>query len=166
MKNTVTKGKADANRDPITCEPGAHPIGTGVGAAAGGAAGAAAGAATGAAMGTSAGPIGTGIGLVAGAVVGGLVGKGGGEAVNPTASPELGRLVDYAVVDKNNNKVGTVDAIWQDTSGQPEYLAVRTGWLGLGKAHVVPAQFADVNDRSKRIRLPVCGRGNQERTGL
>ena len=34
----------DANRDPITNEPGAHPVGTGVGAALGGAAaGAAAG---------------------------------------------------------------------------------------------------------------------------
>lgn len=35
----------DANRDPITDEPGAHPVGTGIGAALGGAAaGAAAGA--------------------------------------------------------------------------------------------------------------------------
>src|SRR5438105_822724 len=38
----------DANRDPITGEPGAHPVGTGVGTAAGGAAaGAAGGAAAG-----------------------------------------------------------------------------------------------------------------------
>ncbi len=46
------------NPDPITNEPGAHPIGTGVGAVAGGAAGAAAGAAIG-------GPVGAGIGIVA-----------------------------------------------------------------------------------------------------
>jgi uncharacterized protein (TIGR02271 family) len=150
-----TNKKADANRDPLTCEPGAHPIGTGVGAAAGGAAGAAAaGAATGALAGSAAGPVGTGVGLAAGAVIGGLAGKAGGEAVNPTLSPDLGRYIDYTVVDNKNDKIGTVDAVWQDSSGQPMYIAVRTGWLGMGKAHVVPAQAADVSDRSKRIRLP------------
>lgn len=64
------------NRDPITDEPGAHPIGTGVGAAGGAVAGAAAGA--------IAGPIGAAVGGAAGAVVGGLAGKAAGEAVNPT----------------------------------------------------------------------------------
>jgi uncharacterized protein (TIGR02284 family) len=65
------------NRDPITDEPGAHPIGTGVGATGGAVAGAAAGA--------IAGPIGAAVGGVVGAVVGGLAGKAAGEAVNPTA---------------------------------------------------------------------------------
>lgn len=79
----------DANRDPITKAPGAHPVGTGVGATVGGVAGAAAaGAATsamaGAAMGTAAGPIGTAAGLVIGAVVGGLLGKGVAEKFDPT----------------------------------------------------------------------------------
>ena len=79
MKNNETKGNAqgDANRDPITGTPGAHPVGTGIGAAAGGAA-------TGAAVGTVAGPVGTAIGIVAGAVVGGLAGKGAAEAIDPT----------------------------------------------------------------------------------
>jgi len=76
MKNQTIKDK-DANRDPITGAPGAHPVGTGVGAAGGAAAGAAAGAAVG-------GPVGAAVGLAAGAVVGGLAGKAGGEAVNPT----------------------------------------------------------------------------------
>src|ERR687891_2825168 len=69
---------ADANRDPITGAPGAHPVGTGVGATGGGAAGAAIGAAVG-------GPVGAAVGLAAGAVAGGLAGKGAAEAVNPTA---------------------------------------------------------------------------------
>ncbi|MEO5812770.1 MAG: hypothetical protein ABIU96_00045 [Rhodanobacter sp.] len=69
--------KHDANRDPISGAPGAHPVGTGVGAAGG--------AVTGAAVGSVAGPIGTAVGGVVGAVVGGLAGKGIGEAVNPTA---------------------------------------------------------------------------------
>jgi hypothetical protein len=67
----------DANRDPITKEPGAHPAGVGMG----GAGGAAAGAAIGAAVG---GPPGALVGGAIGAVAGGLAGKGAAEAVNPT----------------------------------------------------------------------------------
>ncbi|MDH5834829.1 glycine zipper domain-containing protein [Luteimonas kalidii] len=68
--------KQDANRDPITGTPGAHPVGTGVGAAAGGVAGAA--------VGSVAGPVGTMVGAAVGAVAGGLGGKAVGERVNPT----------------------------------------------------------------------------------
>jgi uncharacterized protein YcfJ len=67
----------DANRDPITDAPGAHPVGVGVGAAGAGAAGAL--------IGSVAGPVGTAVGAVVGAVAGGLAGKGVAEAVNPTA---------------------------------------------------------------------------------
>jgi phage tail tape-measure protein len=70
--------KRDANRDPISGAPGAHPIGTGIGAAAGGMA-------AGAAAGTVAGPLGTLAGAAIGAVVGGLAGKAVGEMVDPTA---------------------------------------------------------------------------------
>lgn len=69
--------KHDANRDPITGAPGAHPIGTGLGAAGGGATGAAIGAVVG-------GPIGAIVGVAIGGVAGGLAGKGAGEIVNPT----------------------------------------------------------------------------------
>jgi hypothetical protein len=74
---TQKQDDKDANRDPITKAPGAHPVGTGLGAAAGGAA-------AGAAAGTVAGPIGTVAGAAVGAVVGGLMGKAAGEAVDPT----------------------------------------------------------------------------------
>jgi hypothetical protein len=67
----------DANRDPITGAPGAHPVGVGVGAVGGGATGAAIGAVV-------AGPIGAGVGAVVGAVAGGLAGKGVAEAIDPT----------------------------------------------------------------------------------
>lgn len=73
----------DMNRDPITDEPGAHPVGTGIGAAGGAMAGAAAGA-----MG---GPVGAAVGGVVGAVVGGLAGKAAGEAINPTAEEAFWR---------------------------------------------------------------------------
>jgi outer membrane lipoprotein SlyB len=78
-ENTIRADKqkgTDANRDPITGTPGAHPVGTGVGAAGG--------AATGAAIGAVAGPVGAAVGLVAGAVAGGLAGKGVAEKIDPT----------------------------------------------------------------------------------
>ena len=76
MKQADRKIGADANRDPITGTPGAHPVGTGVGAAGG--------AAAGAAIGAIGGPIGAAVGLVAGAVAGGLAGKGVAETIDPT----------------------------------------------------------------------------------
>ena len=70
----------DLNRDPITDEPGAHPVGTGVGATGGAVAGAAAGA--------LGGPVGMAVGGVVGAVVGGLAGKAAAERINPTAEEQ------------------------------------------------------------------------------
>jgi hypothetical protein len=76
-KDDLRKNHPDANPDPITGAPGAHPVGTGVGAASAGAAGAA--------IGAVGGPVGIAVGAVVGAVAGGLAGKGVAEAVNPTA---------------------------------------------------------------------------------
>ena len=69
--------KPNANRDPISGAPGAHPIGTGVGAAGAGATGAVIGGAVG-------GPVGAVVGAAVGAVAGGLAGKGVAEAIDPT----------------------------------------------------------------------------------
>lgn len=66
------------NPDPITGEPGAHPVGTGLGAAVGGAA-------AGALVASVAGPMGSAIGAAVGAVIGGLTGKGVAELVDPTS---------------------------------------------------------------------------------
>jgi len=73
----------DANRDPISGAPGAHPVGVGVGAAGG--------AATGAAVGAVGGPVGSAVGAVVGGVAGGLAGKGAAEAVNPTMEDKYWR---------------------------------------------------------------------------
>lgn len=76
-KKPAVSGKGtDANRDPITGTPGAHPVGTGVGAAGG--------AVAGAAVGAVGGPVGAAVGLVAGAIAGGLAGKGVAEKIDPT----------------------------------------------------------------------------------
>src|SRR4051812_19347260 len=68
----------DLNQDPITGQPGSHPVATGIGTAAAGVAGAAIGTAVG-------GPIGTVVGTVVGAVAGAIGGHALGEAIDPTA---------------------------------------------------------------------------------
>ena len=67
----------DSNPDPITGEPGAHPLGVAGGSTGGALAGAAIGGAVG-------GPIGAAVGGAVGAVAGGFGGKAAAEAVNPT----------------------------------------------------------------------------------
>lgn len=101
----------DANRDPITGTPGAHPVGTGVGAAGG--------AAAGAAIGALAGPVGAAVGLVAGAVAGGLAGKGVAEKIDPTVEDAYWRT-HYA-------KRQYVESNAPYESYQPAY---RTGYEG------------------------------------
>jgi hypothetical protein len=110
-KQTDKQKGTDANRDPITGTPGAHPVGTGVGATGG--------AAAGAAIGAVAGPVGAAVGLVAGAVVGGLAGKGVAEKIDPT--------VEDGYWKNNYAKQSYVDRNTPYESYQPAY---RTGYLG------------------------------------
>jgi hypothetical protein len=79
-----SKVKGNENRDPVTGEPGSHPIGTGVGAAGGAAAGGAIGAAVG-------GPVGAVAGAIIGGVAGAYGGKGAAEAINPTVEEQYWR---------------------------------------------------------------------------
>ena len=77
MRNDPPTRDEDANRDPISGAPGAHPVGTGVGAAVGGAA-------AGAVAASVVGPLGTIIGAAVGVVIGGLAGKDVAEVIDPT----------------------------------------------------------------------------------
>jgi hypothetical protein len=99
----------DAHRDPITGEPGAHPVGAGAGAAAGGVAGGL--------IGSLAGPIGTGVGVAIGGLAGGLAGKGMAEAVNPTEEEDYWR--------ENYARRGYVDRSKPYEDYAPAY---RYGW--------------------------------------
>jgi uncharacterized protein (TIGR02271 family) len=64
------------------------------------------------------------------------------------------RLIGFKVTDMADRKIGTVNNLWADETGQPAFLGMKTGWLGLGKNHVVPVHTAHVNDRDQVIRLP------------
>jgi hypothetical protein len=104
----------DMNRDPISGEPGSHPVGTGVGGAGG--------AALGAALGAPFGPIGALIGGAIGAVAGGAAGHAAGEAIDPTGEAEYWRHNFHTrpYYDKANN--------WDDY--EPAY---RYGWESRSK---------------------------------
>ena len=63
-------------------------------------------------------------------------------------------LSGFSVLDRDNKKIGTADEVWEDDSGQPAYLSVKTGWLGLGRSHFIPLHEAEVNRSARSIRLP------------
>ena len=76
IKSMPEEVKEDLNADPITGEPGSHPVTTGIGSAGG--------AVTGAAIGSIGGPLGMLIGGAIGAIAGGLAGSSVGEQIDPT----------------------------------------------------------------------------------
>ncbi len=78
------KRAEDRNEDPITGEPGSHPVGTGLGAAVGGAA-------AGAVAGAVGGPIGAAVGAIVGGVAGGFGGKAIAEGLDPTVESDYWR---------------------------------------------------------------------------
>ncbi|MBC7750312.1 MAG: hypothetical protein H7Z73_01130 [Candidatus Saccharibacteria bacterium] len=85
IKKMSDDAKSDLNADPITGEPGSHPIGTGIGAVGVAAVGAVAGAAAaGAAVGSIGGPLGALAGAAVGTIIGGLAGHAAGEKIDPT----------------------------------------------------------------------------------
>jgi hypothetical protein len=121
-----------ANRDPLSGEVGAHPVGVGLGAAAGGMA-------FGAAVGTVAGPVGMAVGALVGAVAGGLAGKGVAEAIDPTAE----------------------DAYWRANYASRAYATPRDAYDDWGPAYAygvahynrnvgARASFEDVEDEMER----------------
>jgi hypothetical protein len=105
----------DRNPDPITGEPGSHPVGTGIGAAGGGTAGAAVGGAVG-------GPIGAAVGAAVGAVAGGLAGKGIAEKIDPTVEDAYWR-----------ENYSTRPYVEKDTTYDVYQPAYRYGWESRGR---------------------------------
>ena len=114
----------DANRDPLTGAPGAHPVGVGLGTAAGGMA-------AGAAAGAVAGPVGAVAGAVVGGIVGGLAGKAAGEALDPTA--------EDAYWKQNYQNESYYDSQLKYDDYSPAY---RTGYNG--RARLGARSFEDV----------------------
>jgi hypothetical protein len=131
-KKDIVIDSNPANRDPITNEPGAHPIGTGVGSAGGAATGAAVGAVVG-------GPIGAAVGGVVGAVVGGAAGHAAGEAVNPTVEREYWS--------KNFKTRPYYRSGKEYSEYEPAY---RFGWESAGRKDLAGKKFDEVESELER----------------
>ena len=120
----MSTSNRETNPDPITGEPGSHPVGTGIGAAGGGA--------TGAAIGAVAGPIGAVVGAAIGAVAGGLAGKGVAEGIDPTVEDAYWR-----------DNHATAPHAERDYSYDDYAPAYRLGYEGYGKHRGTPYNTAE-----------------------
>jgi len=131
-KKEIVVDSNPENRDPITKEPGSHPLGTGIGSAGG--------AATGAAIGTVVGgPIGAVVGGAIGAVAGGAAGHVAGEAANPTSEGEY-----WSANFKNR-------PYYKSGKEYSEYEpAYRFGWESAGKKEYAGKKFDEVESELER----------------
>jgi hypothetical protein len=59
---------------------------------------------------------------------------------------------DYTVYDQHYEKIGKVDDLFVDENDQPEYIGVKTGFLG-SKSTLIPMEIVRVNDRRKLIEV-------------
>ena len=136
-RNDDRTSAADANRDPLSGAPGAHPVGTGVGAALGGAA-------AGALTGTVAGPVGTVVGAAVGAVLGGLAGKSVAESIDPTVE----------------------EAYWRDNYSNRSYVESGAKYTDYGPAYGLGvSEYARDPSRSFDEVEPELGRDWEKRRG-
>lgn len=61
---------------------------------------------------------------------------------------------DYTVYDQHYEKIGKVDDLFVDETDTPEYIGVKTGFLGM-KSTLIPMDLVRVNDRRKLIEVAV-----------
>src|SRR3712207_9169124 len=59
---------------------------------------------------------------------------------------------DYTVYDQHYEKIGKVDDLFVDENDQPEYIGVKTGFLGM-KSTLIPMELVRVNDKRKLIEV-------------
>jgi uncharacterized protein (TIGR02271 family) len=64
------------------------------------------------------------------------------------------QFAGYQVYDQSGSKIGKVDDLFVDESGQPEYVGVKMGLLGTSST-LIPWQLATVNEASGRIDVSV-----------
>lgn len=121
----------DPNADPLTGEPGAHPVATGIGSAAAGAAGMAIAA-------SIAGPVGVAVAAIGGAIAGGYAGKAVGELIDPTAEEAFWRA-------EHPNQPYSRGAAYDDYQA-----AYRTGFEGYPLPDSASATFEQAEPELRR----------------
>ena len=123
---TSESREGEENRDPLTGESGAHPVGTALGAATLGGVGLALAAAV-------AGPIGVAAAVIGGAIAGGYAGKAAAELLDPTVEDEYWR--------EQHSRQPYADAATDFTHFQPAY---RTGYESFAEHGVQGKTFEEV----------------------
>ena len=59
---------------------------------------------------------------------------------------------DYNVYDQHYERIGRVDDVFVDEYDRPEYIGVKTGFLGM-KSTLIPMEIARINDRRRLIEV-------------
>ena len=59
---------------------------------------------------------------------------------------------EYTVYDQHYEKIGKVDDLFVDENDEPEYIGVKTGFLGM-KSTLIPIELVRVNDRRKLVEV-------------
>ncbi len=59
---------------------------------------------------------------------------------------------EYTVYDQHYEKVGKIDDLFVDENDEPEYIGVKTGFLGM-KSTLIPIELVRVNDRRKLVEV-------------
>lgn len=59
---------------------------------------------------------------------------------------------DYTVYDQHYERIGRVDDVFVDEYDRPEYIGVKTGFLGM-KSTLIPMEIARINDRRRLIEV-------------
>ncbi len=63
---------------------------------------------------------------------------------------------EYTVYDQHYEKVGKIDDLFVDENDEPEYIGVKTGFLGM-KSTLIPIELVRVNDRRRLVEVAADG---------
>ena len=75
-------------------------------------------------------------------------------ALSSRTAENIHDLLDYQVLDRADNEIGTLHSFWADhTTGKPEFVGVKTGWL-FGQNHVLPVDRVEFDDAARTVRVP------------
>ena len=75
-------------------------------------------------------------------------------AISSKTAENIHDLLDYNVLDRADNEIGTLHSFWADPStGKPEFIGVKTGWL-FGHNHVIPVDRVEFDDAARTVRVP------------
>lgn len=66
-------------------------------------------------------------------------------------------LFEYDVYDRNRDRVGFVENLWADSRDEIGFIGVKTGWLGFGRNHVIPASGFTIDEEAHSILVPYDG---------